>query len=164
MGTRNAAVFPLPVLAMATTSLPSRMTGIVCHGKRERHEKAHEKHQIQNDIKLVTHLSLDGCRNIVALLHDAFIDRVAKTCAMGKMDLSSTSQSYVGLIGLMNGTYPWTESLQTFSFSCSGHAPSLACPVLRLTGTRTTWGNEAAFYQTVKIQTSNISKMRLFYY
>lgn len=30
MGTRNAAVLPLPVLAMATTSFPSRMTGIVC--------------------------------------------------------------------------------------------------------------------------------------
>lgn len=29
MGTKNAAVFPLPVLAMATMSLPSRITGIV---------------------------------------------------------------------------------------------------------------------------------------
>lgn len=37
MGTKNAAVLPLPVLAMATISLPSKMTGIVCHNKH--HEK-----------------------------------------------------------------------------------------------------------------------------
>jgi len=30
MGTRNAAVFPEPVLAMATTSLPSITSGIHC--------------------------------------------------------------------------------------------------------------------------------------
>lgn len=31
IGTTNAAVLPLPVRAMATTSLPSRITGMACH-------------------------------------------------------------------------------------------------------------------------------------
>ena len=36
MGTRNAAVFPEPVLAMATTSLPSITSGIHCVWKVKR--------------------------------------------------------------------------------------------------------------------------------
>lgn len=35
IGIKKAAVFPLPVLAMATTSFPSRMTGTVCQGDNE---------------------------------------------------------------------------------------------------------------------------------
>lgn len=84
MGTKNAAVFPLPVLAMATTSLPSRMTGIVCHNKNNCHEKVTRKERVMSEDTEVTDFSLDRGWNVVAFLHDAFIDRVAETCAVAK--------------------------------------------------------------------------------
>lgn len=86
MGTKNAAVFPLPVLAMATTSLPSRMTGIVCQNKHQHNEQVtrHSRQKWLIRCEGGTHLSLDRGWNIVALPHDPFIDRIAKTYTMGK--------------------------------------------------------------------------------
>lgn len=84
MGTRKAAVLPLPVLAMATTSLPSKITGIVWRGE----EKSRAWDTIQLEVTNVwlqapevapTYLSLDRGRNFVTFPHDAFIYRVTKT-------------------------------------------------------------------------------------
>ena len=85
MGTRKAAVLPLPVRAIATISLPSKITGTVWGGE-ERENCAWSITLLEmtnvwlKDPEVVLiYLSLDRSRDFVTLLHDAFIYRVTET-------------------------------------------------------------------------------------
>lgn len=78
MGTRKAAVLPLPVLAMATTSLPSKITGMVW-GNADKKCWVLLRQQCLTNVALV-YLSLDWSRNFVTFPHDAFVDWVTKAC------------------------------------------------------------------------------------
>lgn len=141
MGTRKAAVFPLPVLAMATTSLPSKITGIVWNGKKE-------KDWVRNIVSLSrknflilcfwsgTDLSLDWSWNFITLLNDPSVYRVTET-----WDYTQCSQGYNYTIFKYNpwtshdvltvssslAPYPWTESPQTSFSSCFGLWPAPWC-------------------------------------
>ena len=94
MGTRKAAVLPLPVRAMATISLPSKITGMVWSGDEKNQVWELSCLEVQTfDSRQVkwAYFSLDGSRNLVTFLHDSFVYRVTKTWNHTKWEKWQTS-------------------------------------------------------------------------
>ncbi len=89
-GTRNAAVLPLPVLAMATTSRPLKITGMVWNRNTFClvHSNTFDQGIILRIIfmrfqsictKMLFYLSLDGCRDSVPSSQNSSKDGMVQT-------------------------------------------------------------------------------------
>lgn len=82
IGIRNAAVFPLPVLAMATMSLPSIITGMVW----KKDDKKHENHANRTpELRQISTTGYTDTNPFIRLWFISFLDIKEKSGIQTKM-------------------------------------------------------------------------------